>query len=364
VRGRGGALYRVPTAAVSSQRIVAAFRAAVLQGESPRLPLPSAPAIASQHRFLDHPRLHPRGDPIPRIDYTPDEVRAWGTALRELKLLFPTAACREFLHTFPMFSFRRAASPHINPAHACAPRATPAAACAGWARLARRANRSCARAARPGNADRTLKARPRQPSLRKAQPRPARLLALRAHFDQGIATRLLVLCRITIFLMLQGGRDPSAAGHLGHSHGHLRLEGARTPRPQPAVPSGTAPRRAACFAPLALSFGGPACCQPYGRVSSRRAPAVWPQVRPVAGLMHPRDFLNGLAFKYFHSTQVCCIVRGPDRSRRSLLEYAGPWQLWELPACLAVPPLRSPRPCMQTPRLVVCVLLNASALLL
>lgn len=27
------------------------------------------------------------------------------------------------------------------------------------------------------------------------------------------------------------------------------------------------------------------------------------QVRPVAGLMHPRDFLAGLAFKYFHSTQ-------------------------------------------------------------
>lgn len=27
------------------------------------------------------------------------------------------------------------------------------------------------------------------------------------------------------------------------------------------------------------------------------------QVRPVAGLMHPRDFLAGLAFKHFHSTQ-------------------------------------------------------------
>jgi len=27
------------------------------------------------------------------------------------------------------------------------------------------------------------------------------------------------------------------------------------------------------------------------------------QIRPVAGLMHPRDFLNGLAFRTFHSTQ-------------------------------------------------------------
>lgn len=34
------------------------------------------------------------------------------------------------------------------------------------------------------------------------------------------------------------------------------------------------------------------------------------KIRPVAGLMHPRDFLNGLAFKYFHSTQY---MRHPSK---------------------------------------------------
>ena len=34
------------------------------------------------------------------------------------------------------------------------------------------------------------------------------------------------------------------------------------------------------------------------------------QIRPVAGLLHPRDFLNGLAFKTFHSTQY---MRDPSK---------------------------------------------------
>ena len=38
-------------------------------------------------------------------------------------------------------------------------------------------------------------------------------------------------------------------------------------------------------------------------VSEALTEATGWQVRPVAGLMHPRDFLAGLAFRTFHSTQ-------------------------------------------------------------
>lgn len=47
-----------------------------------------------------------RGDPIRRIQYTPEEVQVWGTAITKLKALFPTHACREFNRSVGMFNFR------------------------------------------------------------------------------------------------------------------------------------------------------------------------------------------------------------------------------------------------------------------
>lgn len=45
-------------------------------------------------------------------------------------------------------------------------------------------------------------------------------------------------------------------------------------------------------------------------ISDTLSSATGWRIRPVAGLLHPRDFLAGLAFKYFHSTQY---MRHPSK---------------------------------------------------
>lgn len=42
------------------------------------------------------------GQPLPRIEYTPQEIQTWNAVFRQLMQLYPTHACREHRHVFPL----------------------------------------------------------------------------------------------------------------------------------------------------------------------------------------------------------------------------------------------------------------------
>lgn len=44
------------------------------------------------------------GDPIPRIEFTEEEVKTWCVVFRELNKLYPTHACREYLKNLPLLT--------------------------------------------------------------------------------------------------------------------------------------------------------------------------------------------------------------------------------------------------------------------
>ncbi|XP_033628695.1 phenylalanine-4-hydroxylase-like isoform X2 [Asterias rubens] len=57
---------------------------------------------ARRKEFADIAFNYKYNTPIPRVTYTEDEIKTWGTMFRELTKLFPTHACREFNHIFPL----------------------------------------------------------------------------------------------------------------------------------------------------------------------------------------------------------------------------------------------------------------------
>nr|KAF6343799.1 tryptophan hydroxylase 1 [Pipistrellus kuhlii] len=54
--------------------------------------------------FSDLAMNYKHGDPIPRVEFTEEEIKTWGTVFRELNKLYPTHACREYLRNLPLLS--------------------------------------------------------------------------------------------------------------------------------------------------------------------------------------------------------------------------------------------------------------------
>ncbi|XP_066043742.1 tryptophan 5-hydroxylase 1 isoform X1 [Chamaea fasciata] len=54
--------------------------------------------------FADLATNYKHGDPIPKIEFTEEEIKTWGTVYRELNNLYPTYACREYLKNLPLLT--------------------------------------------------------------------------------------------------------------------------------------------------------------------------------------------------------------------------------------------------------------------
>nr|BAF79887.1 tryptophan hydroxylase [Dugesia japonica] len=55
-----------------------------------------------RNQFSEIAYSYKHGNPIPKIEYTKDEITTWGNVYRELTKLYPTHACREFLENLPL----------------------------------------------------------------------------------------------------------------------------------------------------------------------------------------------------------------------------------------------------------------------
>ncbi|XP_066561585.1 phenylalanine-4-hydroxylase isoform X2 [Amia ocellicauda] len=57
---------------------------------------------ARRKEFADIAYSYKHGQPIPKVEYTEEEKKTWGTVFMELKTLYPSHACREHNRIFPL----------------------------------------------------------------------------------------------------------------------------------------------------------------------------------------------------------------------------------------------------------------------
>ncbi|KAJ8381949.1 hypothetical protein SKAU_G00027270 [Synaphobranchus kaupii] len=76
---------------------------------------------ARRKEFADLAYDYRHGEAIPKVEYTADEKKTWGTVFKELKTLYPTHACHEHNRVFPLLEkycgYRQDNIPSLKTSH-------------------------------------------------------------------------------------------------------------------------------------------------------------------------------------------------------------------------------------------------------
>ena len=72
------------------------------------------PIYRDRRKMIADIAIHYKGGPVPKVDYSKEEIGTWGVALGELNRLFPKSACKEYLKVFQELNFQPDAIPQLE----------------------------------------------------------------------------------------------------------------------------------------------------------------------------------------------------------------------------------------------------------